>query len=129
MEDNKSDRLKHEKEVNLPYPERDRVNAIAKKYNSDYFMWTGTVSLNDWNRNNIKLIAFSVGFPVILPFTLPAIIRAGQSTLYFALIYNIKTDRVEYATYREIMNRTNGYILDSHIYDVFNQVKSEKKTK
>ena len=90
-------------------------------------MWTGAVSLTDRNRFNAALIAYSIILPYILPFTLPAMINSGQYTIYYALEYDVKTDEVKMATYREIKNRTRGYILNSHIYDVFNQVKAKPK--
>ena len=128
MEEYITNRLALEKTVNLPYAERERVEEIAKKYDTDHFMWTGTISLTD-NTAFKKLMVLSCVFPVSLPFTLGPLVNRGQYTLYFALMYNVKTDEVEYATFREINNRTNGYILDSHIYDVFNQIKSTKTAK
>jgi hypothetical protein len=130
MNDYISERLSHEKDIDMPFAERDRVLALAKKYNTDYFMWTGAVSLTDQNRRNMFLIMYSVIFPVILPFTLPPMINNGEYTIYYALVYDVKTDEVRLSTYREIKNRTRGYILNSHIYDVMNQVKSKpRKTK
>lgn len=128
MEEYINNRLDMEKGVNLPYAERQRVLAIAEKYKSDYFMWTGTVSLTDNSRWRRLMVATAI-FPPIFPFTLPGLVNRGHYTMYFALMYNVKTDKIEYATFREINNRTNGYILDSHIYDVFNQIKSTKKAK
>lgn len=129
LEDYISDRLNHEKEVNLPFPEAQRLKDLAARYNTDHFMWTGTISLTDRNRWNALLIMYSILFPPSLPFTLPPLINGGQYTMYFALMFNVKTNKVEMATYREIQNRTRGYILDSHIYDVMNQVKSTTKKK
>lgn len=129
LEDYISDRLNHEKEVNLPFPEAQRLKDLAAKYNTDHFMWTGTISLTDRNRWNALLIMYSILFPPSLPFTLPPLINGGQYTMYFALMFNVETNKVELATYREIQNRTRGYLLDSHIYDVLNQVKSSPKKK
>ena len=122
-----SDRIDHEKDITLPCMERDRIKAIAKKYNTDYFMWTGTISLTDKNRFNAFLIMYSILIPPSMPFILPSLINGGQYTLYFTLVYDVKTDKVRFASFREINNRTRGYLLDSHIYDVFNQIKSTAK--
>lgn len=127
LEDYITDRLNHEKDVNLPFPEADRIKALAAKYKTDHFMWTGTISLTDKNKFNAFFILYSILFPPALPFTLPSLIHGGQYTIYFALVVNVKTNQVELATFREIQNRTRGYILDSHIYDVFNQIKTSAK--
>ncbi len=128
MEEYISERLDHKKGVNLPYAERERLLAIAEKYGTDHFMWTGTISLTDISTLKRLVIPTAI-VPVILPFTLPAMINRGQYTIYFALVYNVATDKLEYSTFREINNRTRGYILDSHIYDVFNQIKTKAKKK
>ncbi len=125
MTDYISERLSHEKDVDMPFAERERIKALAKKYNTDYFMWTGAISLTDRNRWNVLLILYSAIFPPILPFTLAPMINGGQFTIYYALVYDVNTDEIKMSTYREIKNRTRGYILNSHIYDVLNQVKSK----
>lgn len=125
-----SERLDHEDDIKMPYAERERIKEIAAKYNTKYFMWTGAISATEKNaRRRAGLIVLSVLVPPSLLFTLPRIINAGHYTVYFSLLYNVETDELTYATYREIQNRTKGYILNSHLYDSFNQIKSKKKEK
>lgn len=127
MDEYLNDRLEHGDDVVLPFAERERVKALADKYGTDHFMWTGTLSYTDKNRGAPGLTVLSVFMPFLMPFTLPKIIHGGQYTLFFVIIYNVKTDQLEYATFREIQNRTKDYILDSHIYDALSQIKSNKK--
>lgn len=125
-----TDRLNLEDGVDMPYAERERVKAIAQKYGTNNFMWTGAVSLNYNNSRKIAgMVVLTVLWPPSMFFTLPRLINGGHTTLYFALIYDVETDKLRYATYREVENRTKGYILNSHIYDAFNQIKNPKKTK
>lgn len=122
------DRLEQGDNVEFPFAERGRIRALADKYGTNYFMWTGTISFTDKNRGAPGLTALSVLMPFLMPFTLPKIIHGGQYTLFFAMVYNVQTDKLEFATFREIQNRTKDYILDSHIYDALSQLKSNKKT-
>lgn len=125
-----SERLSHENDIEIPYAERERVQEIAKKYDTKYFMWTGAVALsNNSGRRTAGLIVLSVLMPPSMLFTLPRLINGGFNTVYFSLVYNVETDELKYATYRDVQNRTKGYILNSHIYDSFNQIKSKKKGK
>ena len=125
-----SERLSHEDGVQMPYAERERIKEIAKKYDTKYFMWAGAISASEKNgRSRAGLIVLSVFVPPLLLYTLPKMINAGHYTVYFSIMYNVETDKLTYVTYREIENRTRGYILNSHLYDSFNQIKSKKKDK
>jgi predicted Zn-dependent protease len=126
LEEYIGDRMNHEKDINMPCLDRDRILSIAKKYNTNHFMWTGTISLTDKNRFNPLVIMYSILLPPSLMLTMPSLINGGQYTLYFAIIYDVSTDKVRFATFREINNRTRGFILDSHLYDVMTQIKSKK---
>ncbi|HLP51365.1 MAG TPA: M48 family metallopeptidase, partial [Chitinophagales bacterium] len=87
MEEYISDRLHHSEDVDLPFAERNRINELAKKYDTDYFMWTGTISLTDKNRYLKGLTVLSVLLPFTLPLTMPKLIHGGQYTVFFALLY------------------------------------------
>lgn len=130
LEEYISERLDHDKEINMPYPERDRIRAIAQKYGTENFVWIGAISGSQkMARARAGLIVLSVLVPPSILFTLPRLINAGHYTVYFALMYNVETDELKYSTFREIQNRTKGYILNSNIYDSFNQIKTKKKEK
>ena len=92
-----TERLSHENDGDMPYVERQRVKELAKKYGTDYFMWTGAVSLKNGNK---------------------------QYTMLYTLIYDVNTDDVKMSTYREIKNRASGSLLNSHLYDILNQVRT-----
>ncbi len=127
LQDYFKDQVNHDKDVDMSFIEKERIAALAKKMNTDYFMWTGVISLTDKNKLRAGSVIIPILLPVLLPVVLPSLINNGQYTLYFALIYDVKADKIRFATFREINNRTQSDILDSHIYDVFQQIKKAKK--
>lgn len=117
------DRLDHDN-VAVMYPERERIRNLAKKYNTDYFMWSGVISYQGQMKRKIVTAVMSTVFPFILPFTMAYMINGGHYTYYFNLMYDVKTDNVKMVNFREINSRTSPSILNSHIYDTFLQLKT-----
>lgn len=122
-----NNRLAQPSNFQVPYLERDKMLALAQKYGTDNFMWTGVVSLTDKNLLQYGWLVLAIMYPVSAPFVLPQMITGGNRTLYFSLVYNVKTDEIKLSAMREIENRTTPTILNSHIYDVLSQIKKPAK--
>ena len=126
LEEYVTDRLEYE-DAMAPYPERERILELAKKYNTDYFLWTGVISYKDFEKRKIVTAVMSGVFPFILPFTLSYLINGGHYTYYFNMMYDVKTDQITMGNFREVDSRTGPSILNSHIYDTFIQLKTPPK--
>jgi hypothetical protein len=127
LEEYVMDRLGHQN-VSALYPEREKITNLAKKYNTDYFMWSGVISYKDVQKRKIVTGVMSGIFPFILPFTLSYLINGGHYTYYFNMMYDVKTDKVKMVNFREIDSRTTPSVLNSHIYDTFLQLHTNPKT-
>jgi len=121
------DRLGHD-EVPALFPEREKIMNMAKKYNTDYFMWSGVISYTENQRKKRGIAVLSAFCPYLLPFTLSYLINGGHYTYYFNMMYDVKTDKVKMVNFREIDSRTGPSILNSHIYDTFLQLHTAPKT-
>lgn len=126
LEEYVADRLEHEEAV-APYAEREKITKLAQKYNTDYFLWTGVVSYKDYEQRKVVTAVMSGIFPFILPMTLSYLINGGHYTYYFNMMYDVKTDQVKMGNFREINSRTGPAILNSHIYDTFQQLHTKPK--
>lgn len=126
LEEYVSDRLEHEDAV-TPYAEREKITKLAKKYDTDYFLWTGVVSYKDYQQRKVVTAVMSGVFPFILPMTLSYLINGGHYTYYFNMMYDVKTDQVKMGNFREVDSRTGPAILNSHIYDTFQQLHAKPK--
>jgi hypothetical protein len=129
LEEYISERLENPFDVKTLYPERDRIAQLGKKYNTDYFLWTGVVSYEEFRKSKVGLAVTSAVLPFLLPFTLSSIINKGHYTFYFNMMYDIKTDKVKMVNFREVNSTTNPSILNSHIFDTFEQIHSAPSAK
>lgn len=121
------ERISYPEEVFLPSYERMRIHQLADKYKTENFMWTGVVNYTDKNLAKRYMIAFGVLVPIYLPLMIPYYINVGKYTYYYTVLYNIRNDTVKMYNSRLINNSTKGYILDSQIYDLMQQIKAKQK--
>lgn len=128
LEEYNSERLLHQDVAGI-FPEHTRLQRIAQKYNTDYIMWSGVTSLKQFDKKKVLLGCLTGTFPCILPFTITALINAGQYTLYYNMVYDVKSDVLSMANYREVNARTSNNVLNSHIYDTFSQIHAQPKPK
>lgn len=126
LEEYVTERLDHQNS-DAPYPEREKITKLAQKYGTDYFMWTGVISYKDYMPRKTATAVMSGIFPFILPFTLSYLINGGHYTYYFNMVYDVKTDQVKMGNFREVESRTGRSILNSHIYDTFQQLHAKPK--
>lgn len=126
LEEYVADRLESDDQP-TPFPERQKITELAKKYNTDYFLWTGVVSYQENQKKKIVRAVMSGVFPFILPFTLSYLINGGHYTFYFNMMYDVKTDQITMANFREVDSRTTPSVLNSHIYDTFMQLHAKPK--
>lgn len=126
LEEYVADRLESDDQP-TPFPERQKITELARKYNTDYFLWTGVVSYQENQKKKIVRGVMSGIFPFILPFTLSYLINGGHYTFYFNMMYDVKTDQITMANFREVDSRTTAPVLNSHIYDTFMQLHAKPK--
>lgn len=102
------------------------VEAIAKKYGTDYFVWTGVVS----GRQNEIPYYLNILYRVYLPWSLPNAIRSiidkQYSTLFFAIIYNVKTGKNEVLHFGYLDKKDSDMTLNAHLYDMLLQIRASK---
>ncbi|MFK7810655.1 MAG: M48 family metallopeptidase [Saprospiraceae bacterium] len=105
---------------------QNEVNAIADKYGTDYFLWTGVISLKEKN-NYLAYIGFSIIMPWVLPYTIPKMIKQEYDMLYYAILFDVKTGRRSIIKMDYFDKRDSKTILKAHIYDVFHQIGTREK--
>ena len=70
---------------------QNQINAIAEKYGTDYFLWTGVISLRE--KNNYKPLLVGIFAPYVLPLLIPNVVQPEYDMLYYAILFDIKTGR------------------------------------
>jgi len=121
-----NERFRHSDDMNLSTIERDRVLAFTKKYDTPYVNLTAMIYMKQ-NANRGLLMALSIIYPVILPFTLPKMISSGKNCYYLDLLYNLETDELVFSEAYNIYASDQPYLVNSHLYHTLHQIKSAKK--
>lgn len=108
------------------------IDAIAKKYDTRYFLWLDVVEYKGFNsahRTSPSGIVLMLFTPLIIPPLLEAWIGKNKITLIYATLYDVKTGR-SYSLKRKIFNKkASEMIITSQLYDAFAQIKAKPKTK
>lgn len=113
-----AEQMNHDNFNLTPGYKQEQINAIAKKYGTDYFLWTGVASLR------VKSM-FHVGylFPTLLPYAIYTWYKRKNETLIYSVLYDVRTGRNQVINYSYIKRPTRDAILKSQFYDTFLQIK------
>lgn len=103
-----------------PSYNQNKVNAIAEKYGTNYFLWTGVISLRE--KNNYKPLLVGIFAPYVLPLLIPNVVQPEYDMLYYAILFDIKTGRRSIIKMDYFDKRDSKAILHAHLYDVFHQI-------
>ena len=112
-----------------PGYQQNEMDKLAKKYNTDYFLWTGVISMQSKNMAEWYLLAGSLLFPYALPYTIKNVATPNYDTFYFAFLYDVKTGRRSVLKTDFYNKRDGKALLKAHMYDVYHQIKTKGKRK
>lgn len=97
-------------------PIYNEVVGLAGKYKTDHFAWMGALTLRHKNFGKGYAIAYSLILPSLAPYALAHIVKPSGKTLYFALVFNVRTQELEMADIRSIGMKDSEALLQSNIY-------------
>lgn len=102
---------------------QSKVNALAEKYGTDYFLWTGVISLREKNANAALSILLGLIFYPALPFAIIKAVKPEYDMLYYAVLYDVKTGRRQVVRFNYFDKKDSSAVLKAHLYDTFAQIK------
>ena len=104
------------------------IEELAKKYDTDYFMWTGVIGLKNKRSPGMKVIgAMMLPTFVMTPFGILLLADINQM-YYYSILYNVKTGKNYIIKSEEFMKKDSDMLLNAHIYDALLQIKTKKET-
>ena len=123
-----NERLRHPDDLDISTIERDRVLEFTKKYGTNYVNLNALVYLKQRPQRLFAVaLTYTIIFPFVLPFTLPAMISSGKNCYFLSLLYNLETDKLEFSEGYNIYASDQKYLVNSHLYHTLHQIKSAKK--
>lgn len=115
-----SQQIDHDDLYLTPSYNQNQINTIAEKYETDYFLWTGIISLRE--KNNYKPLLVGIFAPYVLPLLIPNVVQPEYDMLYYAILFDIKTGKRSIIKMDYFDKRDSKAVLNAHIYDVFHQI-------
>ena len=105
--------------------EQERISAIAEKYKTDYFLWTGVVSMREVKKHTAVKICLGMMLPVMLPVMVYAAAKPENEMLYYAILYDVKTGKRKVINFEHFNKKESDAVLKAHLYDTFTQVRKK----
>ncbi len=115
--------------MNVPGQHQEWVDEIAKKYGTEYFLWSGIITFREQNRilGPLGLMMLTRFFYPLFPVGLYQLFSPNYQFFYVSVIYNITTHEAEVLKYLLVKKSDTKAILNSHTYDVLYQITTEPK--
>lgn len=110
-----------------PSTQQAAIDSIAKKYGTNYFLWTGVVSLREKNKISGMSIAAGLLFYPTLPFVIYNAVKPRYDMMYYAILYDVKTGRRQVLNFDYFNQKDSDAMVKAHLYDVFLQIKLKSK--
>jgi len=112
--------------VNMPGYSQAMVDSVANSFGTDYFLWTGIISMRDKQNllGPIVSIALSPFFIPLLPYGIYQLVKPEYEFFYLSLLYNVKTREANVLKFMFLKNNDSKAILNSHTYEMLYQIST-----
>lgn len=109
-----------------PGQDQAAVDAIAQKYGTDYFLWTGTVSIRERNNAGLSIFYGLILYPT-LPYFIYKAVKPNYDMLHYAILFDVKTGKRQVLKFDVFDKKDSDGLVKAHLYDTFSQIKMKGK--
>ena len=108
--------------------QQEYVQSLSKKYDSKYFAVTGVQKDIFPRSNDERIIAVRLAMLIVpLPYTIYILTSNEKWTSFGFYLFDMDKGEITYSSFRSVTSSDFKYVLNSNIYDVFNQIHSKPK--
>jgi hypothetical protein len=104
-------------------PIYNEVLALANAYNTDHFAWIGALAMRHKTPGKAYAVLGAVILPAVAPWALAYMVSPKGKTLYFAIVFNVRTQELELLDVRPIAMKDSETLLQSNIYYTLSMLK------
>jgi hypothetical protein len=109
-------------EIDMVVSDRIRLDALIKKYGTDYFVWTGMLTYREKKPFLSYYLMYAL-VPPAFPIALYYLLRSNHDSYYFCVCFNLKTGEPEMITYNNFKQRDARDLVNSNVFDSLYQLK------
>ncbi len=118
-----SEQARHYDLTLTPGYDQQRVNNIAKKYGTNYFLWTGVISMRERNLSGVYMLPASLLFFPLVPLAVLMSATPKYDMLHYSILYDVQTGRRQVLKMEYFKHRDADSVVKAHLYDAFVQIK------
>jgi len=101
----------------------EEVQDLIDRYGTEYFAWTGVVNATYPRSGKLYVALLSFYSIVGIPYGIYYLATPKTETYIYFSLFNIKTGELVMYESRSINMKDSNGLLDTHYYDIFNQIK------
>lgn len=108
-----------------PGLQQARIDTLANKYGTDYFLWTGAISLLPKSHNAIQPILGALIFWPQLPWAIANAANPKYDLLYYAILFDVRTMKRRVIKFEYLSYSDFDPVVKAHSYDAFLQIRKK----
>lgn len=110
--------------ITAPGYQQEKIDSIAKKYNTDYVLWSGVIDLTESKHPVINaMVIVSCLYVIPIPLAIYYFAKQKSSFLYVSILYNVKTGNFDVINYDAYQEKDTKAVMNAQLYDTFKQIK------
>jgi beta-barrel assembly-enhancing protease len=104
-------------------PIYNEVLGLADAYKTDHFAWIGALAMRHKTPGKAYAVLGAVLLPAVAPWAAAYVVSPKGKTLYFAIVFNVRTQELELLDVRPIAMKDSESLLQSNIYYTLSMLK------
>lgn len=108
-----------------PGLQQSRIDSLANKYGTEYFLWTGAISLMPRNRSVLGPIVGGLFFWPQFPWAIANAANPKYDVLYYSILFDVKTMRRRVIKFEYFKYNDFETVVKAHSYDAFLQIRKK----
>ena len=122
-----SERLEHEN-LDILLSRAEETKKYTAEYNTNYFYYTGVLhGISKKDSYEYYNACITASTCIGLPIAIYDLLKKNENTIHFNYLFNLNTGGALLVQTNKINDGDRQDILKQHLYDIFFQIKKEKK--
>lgn len=117
-----TERLNHDEDIDFYSSTSPAMDALRKKYGTDYFLFSSLLSAKIPKKYLGATIILGILVPYTLPFAIYKLASSNNECLFTFALFDVSNGDIIYIDSREIGQKHNDGLINSHVYDLIYQI-------
>lgn len=111
-----------EQDVNLISFHHEAVQPLVDMFQTSCFVWMGGVATTQLRHERNFMLIAGILLPPVLPLSLYYVLTPKHQTLFYTLIYDLKTGQRKQSFTRQVKMKDREDVINATVYDLVSQI-------